>query len=276
MNKKRVSITISPDVLARLDSLVDGDLMRSRSEAIESVISRHLETNKTAVFLGGGDMKSLFIGDALKPLLKIHGKCLIEYNIEMLKRAGFRKLYVIGKSELIGECFKLLGNGSKHGVGIDYMEESKTLGNAKTLQLGEPYLKSGFMVLPVDNFFDFDLNYLDKAHMHNNCIATLAVQANRDAKSDLGVVEMVGDQIIGYDEEPAKPKTFLTATFIGMYEPSVFEYIPKGSNKWVLQTDVFDRLIAKNMLYGCIVPGFYINIDNQQDVRIVENFLRRK
>ncbi len=268
-------MTISPEVLGRLDSIVDGNVIRSRSEAIETIMSQYLEANKTAVFLGGGDLESLLINDQLKPLLKIKGKCLIEYNVEMLKKAGFRKVYVIGKSELIGECFKLLGNGSKQGVSIEYIEETKTLGNAKTLQLAEPYIKSSFLVLPVDNFFGFDLNYLAKAHMHGNSTATLAVQANRGSVTDLGVVDMVGNRIIDYEERPVKPKTFLTATFIGMYEPRVFEYIPRGKMKWVLQTNVFGKLVAENALYGCIVPGFYMNIDTEKDVKSVEDFLRR-
>jgi NDP-sugar pyrophosphorylase family protein len=275
MRKTRISMTISGDVLKKLDSIVDGETVRSRSEAIEGILNQYLEANKVAVFLGGGNLERLMIGDTLKPLLKIRGKCLIEHNVEGLKKAGFSKMYVIGKSELIGECFKLLGNGSKHGVSIDYIEESKTLGNAKTLQLARPYLKSRFLVLPVDNFFNFDLNYLARAHMHENSVATLAVQANRDVKTDLGVVEMVGNQIIGYEERPDRPKTFLAATFIGIYEPKIFEYIPCGKMKWVLQTSVFGKLIADNALYGCIVPGFYSNIDTINDVKTVEEFLLR-
>ena len=269
-------MTISPEVLKRIDSIVDGNAVRSRSEAIESVMSKYLEVNKIAVFLGGGDTRSLMIGDTFKPLLKIRGRCLIEYNIERLKKAGFRRVYIVGKSELIGECFKLLGNGSKHGVSIDYIEESKTLGNAKTLQLAQPYLKSSFLVLPVDNFFDFDLNYLAGAHVRESSVATLAVQANRDAKTDLGVVEMVGDRIIGYEERPDKPKTFLAATFIGIYEPRIFEHIPRGKMKWVLQTNVFSKLISDRALSGCIVPGFYMNIDGMPDVKAVEDFLMKK
>ncbi len=276
MRKKRISMTINPEVLSRIDSLVDGRDIRSRSEAIESVMSQYLEANKTAVFLGGGDMGSLMIKGTLKPLIRIGGRALIEHNIERLRRSGFRRIYIVGKSEFIGECFKLLGNGKGMGVGIEYIEEARTLGNAKTLQLAEPYMKSPFLVLPVDNFFDFDLDYLSRAHMKSGGTATLAVQSGRDAKIDVGVVEMMGNGIISYEERPKNPKTFLAATFIGMYDPAIFEYIPKGSAKWVLQTDVFGKLIKERSLLGCIVPGFYMNIDTEKDVRAVGEFLGRK
>jgi mannose-1-phosphate guanylyltransferase len=271
MRKTRISMTISEDVLGKLDSIVDGEVIRSRSEAIEGILNQYLEANKVAVFLGGGDVEKLKINGVFRPLVRIRGRCLIEHNIETLRKSGFRRMYIIGKNELIGECFKLLGNGAKFKVDIKYIEETDTLGNAKTLQLAEPHITSPFLVLPVDNFFDFDLNYLAKMHMSNPGLVTLAVQAGRESVSNLGVVEMVGDQIISYEERPVKPKTFLTSTFIGMYNPQVFEYIPKGNVKWVLQTNLFSRLLQEGRLYGCIVRGAYFNLHTAEDLRKISN-----
>ncbi len=271
MRKTRISMTISEGVLRKLDSTVDGETIRSRSEAIESILNQYLEANKVAVILGGGDPGKLRIDGVLRPLVKIKGKYLIEHNIEILRKSGFKKIYIIGRNELIGECFKLLGNGSKYLVDIKYIEEEKSLGNAKTLQLAEKYVTSPFLVLPVDNFFDFDLNYLVKVHMSNPGLVTLAVKAGRESVSNQGVVEMAGDQIIDYEERPHTPKTFLTSTFIGMYDPSVFEYIQRGNVRWVLQINIFRRLISDGKLYGCIVPGIYVNIHSREDLKKISN-----
>jgi len=271
MHKTRISMTISADVLKKLNSIVDGEAIRSRSEAIEGILNQYLEANKVAVILGGGDPDKLMIGDRLRPLVKIRGRCLIEHNIETLRKSGFKKIFIIGRNELIGECFKLLGNGSRYAVDIKYIEEQKSLGNAKTLQLAEQYMKSPFLVLPVDNYFDFDLNYLAKVHMSNPGPVTLAVQAGRGSVSNQGVVEMAGGQIIGYEEKPSRPKTYLTSTFIGMYDTSVFEYIPKGNVNWVLQTNLFPRLISEGKLHGCMVPGTYVNIHSSDDLRKISN-----
>lgn len=273
MKKVRISMTISPDLLRKIDATVDGSGVRSRSEAIENALSKFVETSKTAVFLGGGDTERLMVGGTFKPLLKIGSKTLIEHNMEMLKKAGFRRIHFIGKAEIVGECFKLLGSGQRYGVKIEYLEEQKTLGNAKTLQMAEPLLKSSFLVLPVDNFFDFDLNYLSAAHAQNDDVATLAVQSGRGTRMDLGAVEMIGSRIISYEENPKSPKTFLTATFIGMYSPGIFDYIPRGKVKWVLQTDVFPKLIKEGKISGCIVPGFYMNIKDGSDLDSVEAFI---
>lgn len=264
--KKRISMTISEEVLKKLDVIVDGINVRSRSEAIESIVGRFLETNKIAVFLGGGDIEKLKTTGTFKPLIKIRGKPLIVHNIEQLKNAGFKKIYFVANGHLIGECFKILGNGSSYGVEINYIEEKKPLGNAKTLQLVENHVKSPFLVLPIDNYFDFDLSYLSKVHSMHDAVVTLAIQSTRESLSDLGVVEMVGDQIIGYEEKPKNPRTFLTSAFISMCDPKIFDYIPKGNVKWILQTDIFPRLIKERKLYGCMISGTAVNIHSEKDL----------
>jgi len=264
--KRRISITISSDVVKKLDAFVDGTNIRSRSEALETIAARFLDTNKIAVFLGGGETEKLKISGVFKPLLKIRGKPLIVHNIEQLKNAGFKKIYFIANSQLIGECFKVLGNGGSYGVDINYIEEKRPLGNAKTLQLAESHIKSPFLVLPVDNYFDFDLSYLSRIHSFHDATITLAVQSTRESLSDLGVVEMAGDQIVGYEEKPKNPKTFLTSAFISMCDPKVFDYIPKGNVKWVMQTDIFPRLIKERKLYGCLISGTAVNIHSVKDL----------
>ncbi|MBN2101778.1 MAG: ribbon-helix-helix protein, CopG family [Candidatus Aenigmarchaeota archaeon] len=272
--KKRISLTIDNDILKRLDELVDEINTRSRSEAIESIVRNHLKGNKTAVFLGGGNLESLKIDDEFKPLIKISGKSLIEYNMSELKKNGFSKIFFIGKSELIGECFKIVGDGENFGVDVTYIEEKKTLGNAKTLQLIQNHVNQPFLVLPVDNYFSFDLGGMVKRHMSETPLATLAVQASRGYSTELGIVEMAGDKIINYEEKPNNPKTFLTALFIGIYSPEIFDYIPKGDLKWILQRDIFPKIIHEKDLNGYIISGISVNIDSKKDIQIIKNLLK--
>jgi len=266
MNKQRISLTIDGNVLKKLDALVDGELVRSRSEAVEKILSAHLESNRVAVFLGGGDPSNLKINGVFRPLVDIGGQTLIEQNISRLKRAGFRRLLLVGSSELVGECFKVLGNGQRLGVEFDYLEETRPLGNAKTLQLVEGRVLTSFLVLPIDNFFTFDLDELVHRHSVSRGTVTLAVHASREDATDLGVVEMVGDNIVTYDEKPQDPRTYLTSVFIGMYEPRVFDYIPRGDVQWVLQNDLFPLLIKERQLFGCMVRGVGVNVHEPQDV----------
>lgn len=268
--KKRISMTISEEILEKLDSIVDGNIIRSRSEAIESITSQFLSTYRVAVFLGGGSSEKLRIGNTYRPLVNIKGQPLIVHNIKRLASAGFGKIYFVGMSEVVGECFKALGNGEKFGVEINYIEEAEALGNAKTLQHAEKHLRAPFLVLPVDNYFTFDVNYLFEKHLANRALVTVATHATREELTDLGVVEMLGDRIVGYEEKPHKPRTFLTSVFIGMYDPKVFEYIPRGRVRWTLQTDLFPKLIKEGKLYGCMVSSPVFNIHSSEDLKKVK------
>ena len=271
--KKRISLTISEPVLKAVDSLVDGVNVRSRSEAVESILDAYLKSYKVAVILGGGETDMLKMGGVFRPLIDICGKTLLERNLEHLKKYGFKKVFFIGKSELIGECFKVVGNGGRLGMEMIFIEENKTLGNAKTLELVEGFITAPFLVLPVDNYFDFDLDELFNRHRANRGIATLAVHASREDASDLGVVDMVGDVITAYYEKPDRPRTFLTSIFIGMYDPEIFEHIPKGDLSWVLQNDCFPKLILEGKLYGHIISGVVINLHERTDLLKVERMI---
>ncbi|NOX71362.1 MAG: ribbon-helix-helix protein, CopG family [Candidatus Micrarchaeota archaeon] len=276
MAKKRISLTIDADVLKGIDELVDDVNIRSRSEAIESIIRNYLKGRGVAVFLAGGNPASLKIRGRLKPLLPFGDKLLIEHNLEELRKNGFSKAIIIGKSEVIGEIFKKVGDGERFGIEITYVQEKKTLGNAKTLQLARKYVHSSFLVLPIDNYFRFDISGLVKSHMAAMPVTTLAIQASREYSTEVGFVEMAGEKITSYEERPKKPRTFLTALFIGMYSPDIFDYIPRGDVKWVLQSDVFPKLIQEGELNGYLISGVDVNIEKDDDIRIIRSLLKNR
>ncbi len=270
MAKKRISLTIDGEILRGLDRLVDDVHIRSRSEAVESIIRSHINGSKAAVIVGGGNPNALKLDGTLKPLYKINGKMIIEYNLEEIQRAGFNKAFFVGKSEVIGECFKAIGDGEKYGIEIIYIEEKKALGNAKTLLLAQKYVNSPFLLLPVDNYFKLDLVSLAKSHNTEMPLVTLAVQASRDYSTGLGFVEMQGNKIISYEEKPKSPKTFLTALFIGMYSPEIFSLIPKGDVRWVIQKDIFPKIISEKEINGWIITGTSINIESIEDISFIK------
>lgn len=265
---------MSGDVLSNLDSIVDGKNIRSRSEAIEVIVSRYLESNKVAVFLGGGDPNNLKIGQIFRPLIKVNNKPLIAYTLQNLRKAGYRNIFFIAENELIGEMFKEIGDGSDYGVRIKYVEEKKPLGEMKTLQLVENEINSPFLVLQIDNYFTFNLNKLFRAFTLNKGVMTLAVHARMDIKHRRGVVEMNGAQINSYEENPKDPKSTLASTTIAMCDPSIFNFIPKGDIK-VKKQSIFDKLIQQNTLNGFIISGPWFNVHENQDVRDMEKYIEK-
>jgi mannose-1-phosphate guanylyltransferase/phosphomannomutase len=272
MRKSRVSMSLSKDLVGLLDSYVDGLTVKSRSEAVEEFLRRYLSDKRTAVFLAGGDIKNLLIEntDEIRPLANIGEKTLIESNIEKCRQAGYTTIFIVGLAELISRLYVVLGDGKKYGVSIRYVEDEKPLGTAKTLEKVREHIKSDFLFLPCDHYFDFDLKKIRDFHVTNGAVATIAVHAKTKIETGrFGVVEMEGQTITSFEEHPESPKSNLAAVFIGFLKPEIFDHIPPGNVRWSLQENIFPKLAKEGNMCGYPVPGNWINIHDPSDIEKV-------
>ena len=75
--------------------------------------------------------------DLPKPLLKVKGKSLIEWNILKLKRAGFE--HIIINTHYLGDLIEdHIGNGEKFNLKISYSREEEILGTGGCLLYTSP------------------------------------------------------------------------------------------------------------------------------------------
>lgn len=273
--KKRISITLDEKLIKQIDLMVDGINVRSRSEAIENLINERIVERKTAVILAGGNPEKLFIKElnVYRPLVSFGRKKLIEDILLKCREAGFVNIIIIGFASLISKLYEVLGNGEKYGVSITYVEEGKELGSAKTLELAKKYLKSDFLFLPCDHWFDFDLKKLYEFHLMHNGVVTLAIHARTAFDWKTSVVVLDGYRIIDYEEFPKKPKTHLISIFIGVAKPEIFNYIPPVEIYWSLQKDLFPKFAKEGKLIGYPISGNWVNVHSKEDVEKVKSLL---
>lgn len=266
--KKRVSLSLDSNLIKEIDSSVDGIVIRSRSDAIEKILRQYVMEKKTAVILAGGKPEKLFIKElnVYRPLVKIGKKMLIEDNILKCREAGFTNIVIIGSSIIISKIYEILGDGKKYDVNIVYVEETKSLGTAKTLELAKNYLKGDILFLPCDHYFDFDLKKLYEFHLSQNGIVTLAIHARTSFDWKMGVVVMDGYKIIDYEETPKKPKTHLVSVFTGFMKSDVFNFIPPGDVYWSLQENLFPKLAKEGKLIGYPIAGIWVNVHTKKDL----------
>ncbi|HET7402350.1 MAG TPA: nucleotidyltransferase family protein [Usitatibacter sp.] len=91
-----------------------------------------------------------------KPLLKVGGKALIEWQIERLAAGGFRDV-VVNHSHLGAMIEEALGDGSRHGVRIAYSHEPKALETAGGIAQALPLVgDQPFAVVSADIYTDYD------------------------------------------------------------------------------------------------------------------------
>jgi MurNAc alpha-1-phosphate uridylyltransferase len=178
-----------------------------------------------------------------KPLLEAGGKPLIVWHIENLARAGITDL-VINHAHLGAQIEAALGDGNQFGVRIRYSDEGTALETAGGIAYALPLLgDEPFAVVNSDIYCDYDFARLaeraaalqasgDAAHLvlvdnpphhpdgdfllHNGRLIPLLSPA---CGGELARGQAGGEGL----------STKLTFSGIGVYQPSLFSHIPRGS-----------------------------------------------
>jgi histidinol-phosphate phosphatase family protein len=132
-----------------------------------------------AVIMAGGKGTRLasVAKDIPKPMVRINGKPLLEYQVENLKRDGIENIIlVIGYlGEIIVNHF---GNGGKFGVDISYYVEEKPLGTAGALAGLYDRLEDTFALLLGDLFIDVSFNKFIEFHHKKGAMISLFAHPN--------------------------------------------------------------------------------------------------
>jgi NDP-sugar pyrophosphorylase family protein len=98
------------------------------------------ETVTKAVILAAGRGKRMreLTNDIPKPMVRVHGKPVLEYIIEGLRQTGMAKLLLIVgyRKEVVIDYF---GKGSDFGVQIDYIEQVTQDGTGRAVELARKF-----------------------------------------------------------------------------------------------------------------------------------------
>lgn len=183
-----------------------------------------------------------------KPLLQVGSKRLIEYHLEALVQAGVRDV-VVNLSWLGGQIREALGDGSRHGLQIQYTEEGpvplETGGgvfNALPL-LGE----DPFLVVSADIWTDFPIGSLQLAQQ-DIAHFVLAPNPSFHLQGDFGLNE-------GRVTDTEGPR--YTYANIGVFRPEFFAGCRPG--RFPLAPLMFDW-IRKGRVSGELYCGRWHNI----------------
>ena len=89
-----------------------------------------------------------------KQLLPIYDKPLIYYPLSVLMLAGIKDILIIVNKGQLSQFKKILQDGSRFGVKLTYLEQSKPRGLPDAFILGEKFISEDKVALILgDNFF---------------------------------------------------------------------------------------------------------------------------
>jgi NDP-sugar pyrophosphorylase family protein len=192
--------------------------------------------------------------DRTKPAIPFLGKPLVGYVAEYLGGFGCREV-VVNLHHQPESVRAALGDGSRFGVHLEYVEEEIILGtsgavdNARHLLEGET-----FFVVNGKIVTDINLTEALETHRREDALATLVLLPNA-RRERFSMVETRDGLITGFGgmpvpvsvvehEQEDEKNVPLMFTGIQIFEPRIFDYIPRGVFSHSV-IDVFPQAIAR-------------------------------
>lgn len=196
--------------------------------------------------------------DRAKPAIPFMGRPLVGYMAEYLGRYGFDDV-VVNLHHRPESVRGALGDGSRFGVRLHYVEEPVILGTSGAIQNARALLDDGdpFVVVNGKLATDIDLAAALGTHRRTRALATLVLRPN-PARERYSVVHTEGGLVKGFGGFPAPGaeggEAPLMFTGIQVFDQRVFDYIPRGVFSHSV-TDVFLPAIERGDTVAAHVAG---------------------
>lgn len=225
---------------------------------------------KGLVLSGGkGSRLRPFTYTGAKQLVPIANKPILFYALEQLVECGIRDIGIV-VGETGDQVRAAVGDGSRFGARVTYVQQEAPLGIAHAIKVSRPFLgDSPFVVFLGDNFIKGGvLPYVESFRRGgSDCQILLKSVPN---PRDFGVAQFENGRLARVVEKPSEPPSDLAVIGVYMFHPPVFEAVEaiRPSARGELEiTDTIQYLIDHGRgVRAEVVEGSWIDTGKMDDL----------
>ncbi|GGJ11256.1 alcohol dehydrogenase [Alicyclobacillus cellulosilyticus] len=230
-------------------------------EVLDDILQLNLRENWVVIMAGGlGTRLRPLTDECPKPLLRVGSKPLLETILDSFIEYGFRRFFltVNYKAEMIKSYF---GDGSRWGVEIEYIHESRRMGTAGALSLLPEKPERPILVMNGDLLTKVNFKQLLDFHLQNQAQATMCVR-EYSYQIPYGVVEVDRQRLIHIEEKPVQ--SCLVSAGIYVLNPEVLDLVPRDS--YYDMPELFSKLLSLQCeITAFPIREYWLDIGRMED-----------
>ena len=218
-----------------------------------------------------------------KQLVPVANKPVLFYGLEAIAEAGIEEVgIVVGETK--EEIKAAVGDGSRWGLKVTYIDQPEPLGLAHAVKVSEWYLKDEpFVMYLGDNLIKGGIADLVEEFRSKRPNGQILL-AHVEDPGRFGVAELHDDRVVKLTEKPKEPKSDLALVGVYMFDHRIFEAVKsiKPSRRKELEiTDAIQYMIDKGLnVQPYIIQGWWKDTGKLEDMleanRIVLDNLKRR
>ncbi|OGO50735.1 MAG: glucose-1-phosphate thymidylyltransferase [Chloroflexi bacterium RBG_16_68_14] len=204
-----------------------------------------------------------------KQLVPLANKPILFYAIEHLVASGVTDLgIVVGETK--EQVIEAVGDGSRFGGRVTYIDQPAPLGIAHAVQVSREFLGDApFVLFLGDNFIKEGIApYVER--FRAGCYNCLVLLCPIDRPQDFGVAELEGERLVHVVEKPQTPPSNLAVIGIYFFDSHVFDAVRRiqPSARGELEiTDTIQRLIDDGLdVQAQVIEGRWIDTGRHDDL----------
>jgi glucose-1-phosphate thymidylyltransferase len=202
-------------------------------------------------------------------MLPIANKPMLMYGFDQLRASGIEDIGVI-LGPLQEGIVQALGDGSKFGVKITYIEQPDPKGIAHAVLISRRFLgDSPFIVHLGDNLLKDDIPKLAREFLESEADASVVLTRVKDPER-FGVVELKNGKIVRLVEKPKHYISDLALAGVYFFRPTIFPVIEKLKPSWRNELEITDAIQSLLDIGGRIsyheVSGWWKDTGRPEDI----------